>query len=145
MRNLAEDLATDAVSKEIHCQATNLGVKSKGGGRTRRACAAFETAGQSGAAMFTMIVNLVIQCVSGAVAGSVFAKFTQFSLGRIGDAVAGAIGGVVGGQLFQALIPGLSGAEGFDFGALIGQIAIGGGSGAIVTALVSLLMNPIDY
>jgi len=95
--------------------------------------------------MAATVVNLALQLVSGAVAGSIFAKFTQFSLGRIGDAVSGALGGIIGGQIFQALIPGLAGGDGFDLGSLLGQTAIGAGSGAIVTALVSLLMNPIDY
>ncbi|WP_036259766.1 hypothetical protein [Methylocapsa aurea] len=95
--------------------------------------------------MVTFIVNLAAQLAGGAVGGIAFAKFTQFSLGRTGDAVSGALGGAVGGQIFLALVPPLASAGGFDIGSLLGQLLIGAASGAIVTALVSLLMNPIDY
>lgn len=96
--------------------------------------------------MSATIINLIMQLVGGAIGGNVFAKITEFTLGRIGNTVSGAVGGAIGGQLLQGLIPALTGdSAAIGIGSLLGQFAIGGVSGAIFTVLVSLLMNPIDY
>jgi hypothetical protein len=92
------------------------------------------------------IINLIIQLIGGAGGGNLFAKLTAFTLGRMGNTISGAVGGAIGGQLLQGLIPGLMGeSDALAIGSLLGQLAIGGVSGAIFTVLISLLMNPIDY
>jgi len=93
--------------------------------------------------MSTTIINIIIQIVAGAIGGNVFAKITQFTMGRIGDTLVGAIGGAIGGFVFQGLIGATGG--GLDIGSVLLQIAIGAMSGAILTVFASLLMNPIDY
>ena len=51
----------------------------------------------------------------------------DYSLGTIGNTIAGAIGGAGGGQISTALLPMLAGAGGsVDIGAVLGQ-AVGGG------------------
>ncbi len=95
--------------------------------------------------MSAIIISLALQLVSGAVGGFVFAKLTGFTLGRIGDAVSGAIGGAIGGQLLQGLIPALASGGGLDFGSLLGNLAVGGVSGAILAVIAGLLVNPIEY
>lgn len=93
--------------------------------------------------MSTTIISVIIQIVAGAIGGNVFAKITQFTMGRIGDTLVGAIGGAIGGFVFQGLIGATGG--GLDIGSVLLQIAIGAMSGAILTVFASLLMNPIDY
>ncbi|QBR71928.1 hypothetical protein CU048_12335 [Beijerinckiaceae bacterium] len=93
--------------------------------------------------MSTTIINVIIQIVAGAIGGNLFAKITQFTMGRIGDTLVGAVGGAIGGFVFQGLI-GASGG-GLDIGSVLLQVAIGAMSGAILTVFASLLLNPIDY
>lgn len=99
--------------------------------------------------MAGMLIILALQLGSGAAGGFVFARMTGFSLGRIGDMASGAMGGAIGGQLLQGLIPALAGGgasgAGLDVGSLLGQLAIGGVSGAIFAVLAGLLVNPIKY
>ncbi|WOJ91261.1 hypothetical protein RZS28_08365 [Methylocapsa polymorpha] len=95
--------------------------------------------------MSAIIINLALQLVSGAAGGFVFARLTGFTLGRIGDAVSGAIGGAIGGQLLQSLIPALAGGGGFDIVSVLGNLAVGGVSGAILAVIAGLLVNPIEY
>jgi hypothetical protein len=55
---------------------------------------------------------------------------------RLGNTIAGAIGGGAGGQALQALIPALALAAGnIDIGSLISQV------GAILTAIVGVVKN----
>ena len=57
------------------------------------------------------------------------------SLGTAGNTVAG-------GSLLTSLIPMLQGATGaMDIGAFVGQLVGGGASGAIVSAIVGIIMN----
>src|SRR5712671_1261745 len=86
-----------------------------------------------GRAMET-IVNLIIQLIAGVVGGNAAgAALKDYNLGNLGNTIAGAIGGVGGGQLLQAIIPAIAGAAGggLDVGAIVGQIVGGGAGGAI--------------
>jgi uncharacterized membrane protein YeaQ/YmgE (transglycosylase-associated protein family) len=93
--------------------------------------------------MSTTIINIIIQIVAGAIGGNLFAKITQFTLGRIGDTLVGAIGGALGGFIFQGLIE--TAGSTLDVGSVLLQAAIGAVSGAILTVFASLLVHPIDY
>jgi hypothetical protein len=88
------------------------------------------------------IVNLIIQLIAGAVGGNAAGSaLKDYSLGGLGNTVAGAVGGVGLGQVLQALLPMLAGAAGgeFDVGAVIGQLVGGGAGGAILTVVVGLV------
>jgi hypothetical protein len=88
------------------------------------------------------IVNLIIQLIAGIVGGNAAGStLKDYSLGGLGNTIAGAIGGVGGGQLLQALIPMLAGAGGgeFDVGAVIGQLVGGGAGGAILTVVAGFV------
>jgi hypothetical protein len=89
------------------------------------------------------LVPLIIELISGAVGGNIAgALLKQFSLGPVGNSIAGIVGGGVGGQLLGMLVPAIGGAAtggGFDVGALVGQIAGGGVGGAIVMIIVGLI------
>ena len=61
--------------------------------------------------MSATIINLIIQLIAGAVGGNAAgAASKDISLGTLGNTVAGAVGGVGGGQLLSALIPIIAGA-----------------------------------
>jgi hypothetical protein len=92
-----------------------------------------------------MIIGLLIQIISGAIGGNIFAKVTQFTLGPVYNSVMGAIGGAIGGIIFQGLGPGLTSGDSLGVGFLLLQAAIGAVSGAILTVFASLFWNPIDY
>lgn len=87
------------------------------------------------------LINFIIQIVAGALGGNAVGKGVKdVNLGPLGNSIAGAIGGGLGGQILETLIPALAlTADKFDIGSLIGQIAGGGISGAILTAIVAIV------
>ena len=93
--------------------------------------------------MSATIINLIIQLIAGAVGGNAAgAGFKDYSLGQIGNTIAGALGGIGGGQLLTALIPMLAGTAGnVDIGSVLSQAVGGGVTGAIVTIVVGLIKN----
>lgn len=94
-----------------------------------------------------MIVNLIIQLVAGAVGGNVAGAAEKMNLGKAGNTIVGAIGGLGGGQILQLLVPALTAAAeggGFDFGALIGQVVGGGVGGAVLTGIIGLIKNAMS-
>jgi uncharacterized membrane protein YeaQ/YmgE (transglycosylase-associated protein family) len=90
-----------------------------------------------------MLINLIIQIVTGAIGGNAAgAALKDMSLGTVGNTIAGAIGGGVGGQLLASFIPLLAQTSNtVDIGALVGQAVGGGVAGAIVTAIVGFIKN----
>ena len=90
-----------------------------------------------------MLINLVIQLVAGVVGGNAAgAALKDYNLGNIGNTIAGAIGGVGGGQLLQAVIPAVASAAAggtLDVGAIIAQIVGGGAGGAILTIIAGVV------
>ena len=93
----------------------------------------------------TTFIYLIIQIAAGAIGGNIFAKVTQFTLGPLYNAIVGAVGGAIGGFIFQGLGPALTSGSGLEIGSIILQAAIGAVSGAILTVFASLFMHPIDY
>jgi hypothetical protein len=88
--------------------------------------------------------SLILQLLGGVAGGNAAGKgLPNFDLGTLGNTIAGALGGVGGGQLLQALIPALAGAggAGLDIGSIVGQLVGGGASGAILTAIIGLVKN----
>ena len=70
------------------------------------------------------------------------AGLKDYNLGTLGNTIAGALGGVGGGQILTTLLPMLAGtAENVDIGSVIGQAVGGGVAGAIVTFVVGLIKN----
>ena len=87
--------------------------------------------------------HLIIQIIAGAIGGNaVGASSTDVSSGTLGNTIAGAIGGVGGGQLLSALIPMMAGVGNkVDIGTIVGQAVGGGVAGAIVAAIVGVIKN----
>ena len=93
--------------------------------------------------MSATIMNLIIQFIAGVVGGNaVGAVSKDISLGPLGNTIAGAVGGVGGGQLLSALIPMMAGVgNNVDIGALASQAVGGGVAGAIVAAIVGMIKS----
>ena len=93
--------------------------------------------------MSAVITNLIVQLIAGAVGGNAAgAALKDYDLGKLGNTIAGALGGVGGGQILTALLPMLAGTTGnVDIGAILGQAVGGGVAGAIVTFVVGLIKN----
>jgi len=91
------------------------------------------------------IVNLIIQLIAGVAGGNaVGAALKDYNLGNLGNTIAGAIGGVGGGQILQALVPAIASAAAggdLDLGAIVGQVVGGGAGGAILTVIAGLVKN----
>jgi uncharacterized membrane protein YeaQ/YmgE (transglycosylase-associated protein family) len=81
------------------------------------------------------IVNLIIWLLGGVAGGNAAGELLKgdYDLGP-GNTVAGAIGGVVGAQILQFLIPDL---RGMDYGPIIGQVIGAAASGAVLTVITA--------
>jgi hypothetical protein len=92
-------------------------------------------------------INLIIQIIAGTVGGNAAGSgMKKISLGSAGNTLAGALGGLGGGQLLELIIPALQGAAGggTDMGSVIGQLVGGGAGGAILTAIVGAIKNAMS-
>src|SRR4029079_2749477 len=96
--------------------------------------------------MSATIINIIIQLIAGAVGGNAAGNgLKDYNLGTTGNTIAGALGGIGGGQILTALLPMLAGTAGnVDIGAIVGQAVGGGGAGAIVTIVVGLIKNTMS-
>jgi uncharacterized membrane protein YeaQ/YmgE (transglycosylase-associated protein family) len=81
------------------------------------------------------IVSLIVWLIAGLAGGNAAGELLKgdYDLGP-GNTVAGAIGGVVGAQILQILIPAL---RGLDIGPLLGQVIAAAASGAVLTVVTA--------
>jgi hypothetical protein len=89
-------------------------------------------------------MEMIIQLLSGIAGGNAAgAALKDYNLGSIGNTIAGAIGGVGGGQILQALMPAIAGAAGggLDLESVLGQIVGGGAGGAILTVIAGVVKS----
>src|SRR5438876_11928561 len=96
--------------------------------------------------MSATIINLIIQIIAGAIGGNAAgAGMEKANLGTAGNTIAGALGGLGGGQILSALIPALAGSAGggVDVASIPGRLAGGGVSGAIVTVIVGMVFKAL--
>lgn len=89
------------------------------------------------------ITSLAIQLASGALGGNLAGSIIKkYSLGLLGNSLAGLVGGGLGGQILGGLLGVSTGAPGaLDIGSIIGQVAGGGVGGGVVMVIVGLLRN----
>ena len=90
------------------------------------------------------LLPIILQVISGAIGGYLAGKAKkEISLGKIGDTVAGLLGGVGLGQLLPMVLPMLNGAGGStgtpELGEIIGSVGGGGVGGAVLTGVVGLI------
>jgi hypothetical protein len=89
------------------------------------------------------LVNLIIQLIAGAGGNAAGAALKDYNLGTAGNSIAGAIGGIGGGQILEALLPAIANAAGagVDLESIVGQIVGGGVGGAVLTAVAGLVKS----
>jgi hypothetical protein len=82
-------------------------------------------------------LNLIIWLIAGIAGGNAAGDLLkgEYNLG-LGNTGFGAIGGVVGLMILQALIPAL---RGLDFGPIIGQVIAAAAGGAILTVVAGVV------
>lgn len=94
------------------------------------------------------LTDLIIQAVAGAAGGTgLGAAMKDLSLGNKGaDAITGAIGGGVVGQILAAVLGGAGGEAvgGADIGGLVQDIVGGGVGGAVVLAIIGFIRNAMQ-
>ena len=94
--------------------------------------------------MSSVLINLIIQIVAGAAGGNATGGSVKtLNLGTLGNTIVGAIGGGVGGQILQALIPMLQSGN-MDVGSIAGQVVGGGVAGALLTAIAGAVKNAMS-
>jgi len=90
------------------------------------------------------VIVLLIQVIAGFIGGTVIgSRIENVNLGGLGNAIAGAAGGIGGGRILSALVPELSGTESMDLGAIIGQVVGSGAGGAVLTIAAGLIKNAL--
>jgi hypothetical protein len=97
------------------------------------------------------IIGFIIEIIAGAIGGNAAgAGAKNYSLGTAGNSIAGAVGGLILGQILSAIgigEPGMATAEGapaaggMDVGALISQVLGGGVGGAVLTLIAGAVKN----
>jgi hypothetical protein len=97
------------------------------------------------------IIGFIIEIIAGALGGNAAgAGAKKYSLGTAGNSIAGAVGGLILGQILSAIgigEPGMATAEGapaaggLDVGALISQVVGGGVGGAVLTLIAGAIKN----
>ncbi len=85
------------------------------------------------------LLNLLLQLIGGAIGGNAAGGVLKNNLGAATNSVAGAVGGVAGTSILGALIPAMAGGT-TDFGSIASQLVGGGATGAIVAAIVGMVM-----
>jgi len=80
---------------------------------------------------------LIIWLIAGVAGGNAIGELLKgrFDLGP-GNTVTGAIGGVIGAQILQIVIPYLAG---FDFGPILGQVLVAAACGAALTVVAAVV------
>ncbi len=88
------------------------------------------------------ITSLIIQLISGAAGGNAAGAYSKDTgLSPLGNTIAGALGGGIGGQILSALL-GVGGAAatgGLDIGTIVSAFATGGISGGLTALVVGYL------
>ncbi len=93
--------------------------------------------------MESWMTDLIVQVIAGALGGTgAGAALKDLSMGKAGDAITGAIGGGVVGQILSAgLGAGAADVGGMDVASLVRDIVGGGVGGAVVMAIIGALRN----
>src|SRR5215467_5281494 len=88
--------------------------------------------------------SLIIDMISGAVGGNAAgAAMPDKSLGTMGNTIAGLVGGGLGRQNLQALVPALSGSGSSDLGGILTNIAGSRVGGGLLMAIISVIKNAL--
>lgn len=90
------------------------------------------------------LTSLIIQLISGAIGGNAAGAYAKdMSLGPLGNTIAGALGGGVGGQILNSVLGlgGAAAASGLDIGTIVSGFLTGGVSGGVVALIAGLIKS----
>ena len=90
------------------------------------------------------LTALAIQLIAGALGGNGAGALSKdTSLGTLGNSIAGALGGGVGGQVLNAIlgIGGTAAASGLDISSVVSAFVTGGVSGGVTALIVGFLKS----
>lgn len=91
------------------------------------------------------LINILVQVIAGALGGTAAGSVLKdLSMGKAGDAVSGAVGGGIVGQILMAALNSPEAAaavQGIDLGSIVKDVAGGGVGGAAVMAMVGAIKN----
>jgi hypothetical protein len=91
------------------------------------------------------LVNLILQVAAGAIGGTAAGSaLKDLSLGKAGDAISGAVGGGIVGQILAAVLNSPEAAaavQGIDIGGIVKDLVGGGAGGAAVMAIIGAIRN----
>ena len=91
------------------------------------------------------ILPLIVQLVCGAVGGNVAgALMKKFSLGTLGNSIAGILGGGLGGQLLGMLGIATGSGGNMDVGGIVGSILGGGVGGGGLMAIIGVIKGALS-
>jgi len=89
-------------------------------------------------------MELIIALISGALGGTLAGKLLKsFSLGTIGDAIVGILGGGIGSYLLHAIGINLGG-SGTDLAGIIGSFFEGGIGGGVLMTIIGLIRSMLN-
>jgi hypothetical protein len=94
------------------------------------------------------LMALVIQVISGVLGANAAGNVSKdVNLGPLGNTIAGALGGGIGGQLLSAALGlgGTAAASGLDIGSIISAFATGGISGGLTALVVGYLKTKLAH
>jgi hypothetical protein len=90
------------------------------------------------------IIPLIIQAISGAAGGGIVGNLVKTAgMALLPKLIAGAVGGIGGGQLLGGALSGMLGGDaagGMDIGNILGQVVSGGAGGGVLTAIAGMVM-----
>lgn len=92
------------------------------------------------------ITSLIVSLIGGAVGGNLSgAALKEKSLGTIGNTIAGAVGGVAGSYILQAVdVLNTMGLANMEVGALATQAGLTAVCGAVLTAIVGFVKSKMS-
>ncbi len=88
------------------------------------------------------LLPLIIQLIAGAIGGNAAGSLMKkYSLGTLGNSLAGIIGGGLGGQILGML--GVATSGGMDFAGILSSLGSGAVGGGVVMAIVGVIRSLI--
>ena len=92
------------------------------------------------------LIPLIIQAISGAAGGGIVSSILkQAGAALLPKLIAGALGGVGGGQILGGALGSMLGGDaagGMDLGNLLGSVIAGAGGGGVLSAIAGAILKP---
>jgi hypothetical protein len=91
------------------------------------------------------LIPIIIQAISGAAGGGIMGKIVKTAgAAMLPKLIAGALGGIGGGQLLGGALGGMMGhdpAAGMDLGGILGTVVSGAAGGGVLSTIAGMLLK----